>query len=399
MARLLAVHFPHWVSPVVRSMIDIAPIAEVLQRITAAHVPGWDGSVKCMQSMLFVKGPGMPGQAWHQDERFIPTRDRSLIGVWIALDDATVANGCLEVIPGSHRAGYIHPFRPHGQPGEFDPTDEAYGFDDSDTVMVEVSAGTVVFFNGYLLHRSQRNRSDGYRRALVNHYCNAWSLLPWSPLPEQLTTLGVRDSGLSQRGADRPRPVCLEGLWRVSRRRAHPSGGRPLGRADPALTNLPGSADPRAVARRAAGRAIRVAPNAVRATHHARVVVHAPDRSRMPVRPGRGRCIATSTSSATVRRHDGDELALVGHAERGRARGTRRPTARRRGPGPPTPRRSMPTRATSAISHSEAATPPRVRSRRTCRSVDAASIAATRPWSGAESVQISVPNSRPSRST
>jgi phytanoyl-CoA hydroxylase len=191
MSRLLAVHFPHWVSPVVRSMIDIAPIAEVLQRITAAHVPGWNGSVKCMQSMLFVKGPGMPGQAWHQDERFIPTRDRSLIGVWIALDDATVANGCLEVIPGSHRAGYIHPFRPHGRPGEFDPTDEAYGFDDSDTVMVEVSAGSVVFFNGYLLHRSQRNRSDGYRRALVNHYCNAWSLLPWSPLPEQLTTLGV----------------------------------------------------------------------------------------------------------------------------------------------------------------------------------------------------------------
>lgn len=189
--RLLAVHFPHWVSPVVRSAIDVAPVADVLQRITAAHVPGWDGSVKCMQSMLFVKGPGMPGQAWHQDERFIPTRDRSLIGVWIALDDATITNGCLEVIPGSHRAGYIHPFRPHGRPDEFDPTDEAYGFDTAETVTLEVSRGSVVFFNGYLLHRSQRNRSGGYRRALVNHYCNAWSLLPWSPLPEELTTLGV----------------------------------------------------------------------------------------------------------------------------------------------------------------------------------------------------------------
>lgn len=191
MQQLLAVHFPHWVSPVVRSMIDIAPIAEILQRITAAHVSGWDGSVKCMQSMLFVKGPGMPGQAWHQDERFIPTRDRSLVGVWIALDDATAANGCLEVIPGSHRAGYIHPFRAHGRPDEFDPTDEAYGFDTSDTVMVEVSAGSVVFFNGYLLHRSQRNRSDGYRRALVNHYCNAWSLLPWSPVPHDVATTAV----------------------------------------------------------------------------------------------------------------------------------------------------------------------------------------------------------------
>src|SRR4030066_167370 len=51
-------------------------------------------NVKCMQSMLFIKGPGKPGQEWHQDEFFIPTRDRSLCGVWIALDDATTLNGC-----------------------------------------------------------------------------------------------------------------------------------------------------------------------------------------------------------------------------------------------------------------------------------------------------------------
>jgi len=46
-------------------------------------------------------------------------------------------------------------------------------------VPVEVSRGSVVFFNGYLLHRSRKNRSDVYRRVLVNHYCNAWSRLPW----------------------------------------------------------------------------------------------------------------------------------------------------------------------------------------------------------------------------
>ncbi|HEV8556570.1 MAG TPA: phytanoyl-CoA dioxygenase family protein [Actinophytocola sp.] len=42
-----------------------------------------------MQSMLFIKSAGKPGQAWHQDEAHIPTRDRSLTAVWIALDDAT----------------------------------------------------------------------------------------------------------------------------------------------------------------------------------------------------------------------------------------------------------------------------------------------------------------------
>jgi ectoine hydroxylase-related dioxygenase (phytanoyl-CoA dioxygenase family) len=137
-----------------------------------------------MQSMLFVKPPGFPGQAWHQDERFIPTRDRSLIGAWIALDDATDANGCLRVVPGSHRRGLIYPFRAHGKPDEFDPTEESYGFD-GDEVIVEVEAGSVVFFNGYMLHRSMRNRSDGYRRALVNHYCSASTLLPWINRPNE----------------------------------------------------------------------------------------------------------------------------------------------------------------------------------------------------------------------
>lgn len=177
--HLLAIHFPHWVSDVALRFVQHEGIVAVLERVTAAHLPHWDGSVKCMQSMLFVKPPGMQGQAWHQDERFIPTRDRSLIGVWIAVDDATVDNGCLWVLPGSHRNGYLWPTAPHGRPDEFDAADEAQGFDDAGEVAVEVQAGSVVFFNGYLLHRSRRNRSDVYRRALVNHYCNAWSLLHW----------------------------------------------------------------------------------------------------------------------------------------------------------------------------------------------------------------------------
>jgi len=62
---------------------------------------------------------------------------------------------------------------------EFDFTPESYGFDESEEVPVEVPAGSVVFFNGYLLHRSRKNNADIYRRVLVSHYMNAWSLLPW----------------------------------------------------------------------------------------------------------------------------------------------------------------------------------------------------------------------------
>ncbi len=199
MKNLLCLHQPHFISPVMRSFVDHSGMAAVLSRIVGAHLaPGWwDGSVKCMQSMLFVKAPNKPGQAWHQDEIYIPTRDRSLCGGWIAIDDATKANGCLYVIPGSHRPGYLFQQRDHQRPEEFDFAGESHGFDESKEVAVEVSAGSVVFFNGYLLHRSRRNRSTVYRRALVNHYMTAQSLLPWASAEGE-----IREGKTAVAGAD-----------------------------------------------------------------------------------------------------------------------------------------------------------------------------------------------------
>jgi ectoine hydroxylase-related dioxygenase (phytanoyl-CoA dioxygenase family) len=99
--EILCIHQPHHISPVMEKYVKHPKIAGVLSQICAAHLPWWDGSVKCMQSMLFVKPPGFQGQAWHQDEVYIPTRDRSLLGAWIAMDNATTENGCLWIIPGS----------------------------------------------------------------------------------------------------------------------------------------------------------------------------------------------------------------------------------------------------------------------------------------------------------
>lgn len=190
--NILCIHQPHYISPTMLKHVKHPLICGVLSQITGAHLPGWDGSVKCMQSMLFVKPPGFQGQAWHQDEIFIPTRDRSLIGAWTAIDDATIENGCLWIVPGSHTSGYLYPQREHNNTDEFDFAPESYGFDASKEIPVEVKAGSVVFFNGYLLHRSQKNRSQIYRRVLVNHYMNAYSLLPWSLNPGETVALADR---------------------------------------------------------------------------------------------------------------------------------------------------------------------------------------------------------------
>jgi phytanoyl-CoA hydroxylase len=182
--NILCIHQPHFVSEVMTKYVNHPGLCGVLSQITAAHLPFWDGSVKCMQSMLFIKPPGFQGQAWHQDEIYIPTRDRSLIGAWIAIDDATIANGCLYVIPGSHRSGYLYPQKAHDKQDLWDFAPCSQGFDESLQVPVEVKAGSVVYFNGYLLHCSYPNRTkDQYRRVLVNHYMNAWSFLPWNHQP------------------------------------------------------------------------------------------------------------------------------------------------------------------------------------------------------------------------
>lgn len=177
LSRYLCIHQPHHISPVMREYLAHPAVSRALASLVAPDV-------KCMQSMLFIKPPRFPGQAWHQDEVYIPTRDRSLTGAWYALDDATVENGCMWVLPGSHRNGYLYPQRLHGRPEEFDSARESYGFDDREEIPVACRAGAVVFFNGYLLHRSRKNRSDRFRRVLVNHYMNAYSLLPWHRPPE-----------------------------------------------------------------------------------------------------------------------------------------------------------------------------------------------------------------------
>lgn len=183
--QYVAIHFPHKISPLVHKFLSQPKIIEVLTNIIGPDV-------KCMQSMLFVKGPGKAGQSWHQDEFYIPTRNQSLTGVWIAIDDATIDNGCLWIIPG--KPAYIMQ-RVANDSNEYADVDtvDVSQFE-KESIPVEVKSGSVVFFHGYTLHSSRRNKTtDCFRTALVNHYMDANSMLPWDQDGSLPATEDLRD--------------------------------------------------------------------------------------------------------------------------------------------------------------------------------------------------------------
>ena len=203
LARYQHVYFPHKLSPLLREVLASPPLVAV-----AAGLIG--PNVKCAQSMLFLKAPGQPGRAWHQDEHYVPTRDRSLVGVWIALDPATQETGCLWVLPGSHRRGVVWRHRAHGDPA-FDPVHQAAGFPDAeeDAVAIELAPGGAVAFHGYLLHRSLPNRHPTRpRRAVSFHYASAETLLPFMGATGPIGGADCRDVVLVA-GED---PLVAEGI-------------------------------------------------------------------------------------------------------------------------------------------------------------------------------------------
>ncbi len=115
-------------------------------------------------------GLGFP---WHQDKWYFNNQyvTEKTVGTWSAIDDADEQNGCLYVIPGSHKKEvHEHVNLEGSQQNEFKV---AVGARDEDGVPVEVPAGSVVFFNNQLLHKSTDNRSDRFRRCSVAHYISA----------------------------------------------------------------------------------------------------------------------------------------------------------------------------------------------------------------------------------
>jgi ectoine hydroxylase-related dioxygenase (phytanoyl-CoA dioxygenase family) len=131
--------------------------------------------IRCNGNKLNMKSPGFGSAVeWHQDWAFYPHTNDDLLAVGVAMDDMTLENGCLLVIPGSHR-GRIYE---HHQDGRFAGAVTEYVPDADKAVPIEVPAGGISIHHVRTLHASAPNRSSKPRRLLLFQYCalDAWPL-------------------------------------------------------------------------------------------------------------------------------------------------------------------------------------------------------------------------------
>jgi ectoine hydroxylase-related dioxygenase (phytanoyl-CoA dioxygenase family) len=121
-----------------------------------------DVPISCFRAM-FMNKPARKGTylPWHQDRWTALDRD-PLITMWTALDPATIANGCVQIIPGSHRAGLINPSH---DSGFLTNEQAAQHAPESKRVYLELQAGEVALLHNWLLHASDVNKTDIPRRA------------------------------------------------------------------------------------------------------------------------------------------------------------------------------------------------------------------------------------------
>jgi phytanoyl-CoA hydroxylase len=147
--------------------------------------------IDVFQSMFILKNPGAWGQPWHQDSHYFNFDRGPQIGLWLAISEATLENGCLSVLPGSHKRAVL-PHVPDKREGANQGYLEIEGVDERDAIPVLMQPGDLLVFHSHLLHRSVDNCGAGRRAAMVYHYGKAGSVNLAAPEIQTVQNLVTR---------------------------------------------------------------------------------------------------------------------------------------------------------------------------------------------------------------
>jgi len=187
-------HAMHDLDPVFRAFTRSPPVSAVLRSL------GYRRPLP-VQSMYIFKQPNIGGEVSpHQDSTFLYTDPPSCLGLWLALEDANVSNGCLWGLPGVHKQGLARRFRrlPEGGVG-FDKPSPDWMARREEFVPIECEAGTLVLLHGANVHYSAENTSPVSRHSWSLHVVESaagwvwphdnWAQrradFPWVPLYDE----------------------------------------------------------------------------------------------------------------------------------------------------------------------------------------------------------------------
>jgi phytanoyl-CoA hydroxylase len=159
----------------------------------ASILSGADG-IRIWHDQALIKRPWANPTAWHLDTPFWSFSDPRAISIWIALDDATLENGCLFFMPGSHKLTSFDKITiGRNMDGIFDKYPQ---LKNSKSVAAPMKAGSCSFHNGLIVHGANANMTNGFRRAMTCAYMPDGNTFNGEPniLPEgYLHTLRVGD--------------------------------------------------------------------------------------------------------------------------------------------------------------------------------------------------------------
>jgi phytanoyl-CoA hydroxylase len=146
-----------------------------------------------LQSMYIFKQPRIGGEVTcHQDATFLYAEPLRLVGLWFALEDATIENGCLWAIPGGHQVGLKSRFvRAEGGGTRFEVFDDT-PWPEEKLQPLEVKKGTLIVLHPLLPHLSRENRSAKSRHAYTLHVIDASADYPRDNWLQRLPQMPLR---------------------------------------------------------------------------------------------------------------------------------------------------------------------------------------------------------------
>jgi phytanoyl-CoA hydroxylase len=133
----------------------------------AAELAGVDG-IRIWHDQALIKQPWGNPTAWHLDNPYWSFSSRDAISIWVALDDATLENGCLYFMPGSHKTATYDNVGIGQNVGDLFRVYTEWG--KQKAVAAPMKAGSCSFHNGLVAHGAGANMTPGYRRAMTCAY-------------------------------------------------------------------------------------------------------------------------------------------------------------------------------------------------------------------------------------